>query len=190
MSRRHSQSSPLNQLSSTPAPGESRRAFARRVLGALSLTRVATLGGFGALVTGAGCSGDTSYDVSYEPYWTYRAQRLEDYQIANFEAYRTKASPNGHKVEVHDPAVSVANNVVTAKVDHVMEIDHWITTVYLRDMDSSRVFYLKEFLPLEKDEGAEKGVTITADLPQDVNSFAAFAYCNKHELWMSDIIQF
>jgi len=152
--------------------------------------RIAAAGGVGVLATSAGCQGDTSYDASYEPYWAYRADRLEEYQVANFQAIRTRESPNGHNIEVHMPTVYVENSLVTAKVDHVMEIEHWITTIYLRDTSNGRVFYLKEFMPLEKDPGAEKGVTIQASLPDEVQQFAVFAYCNKHELWMSDIITF
>lgn len=182
----------LNEPSTAPSRSESRRDFARRVIGALSLTRVATIGSVSALVTSTGCQGDTSYDASYEPYWAYRANQMEEYQVANFEAVRTEQNPGmwADKIGGHKPSVNVANDVITVKVDHPMSEEHWISTVYLRDLDTERVFYLKEFMPKEKDPGAEKGVTITADLPPEVNRFAAFAYCNLHELWMSDVVQF
>ena len=165
-----------------------RRAFIRHTLTSLSLMRLATAGGVGTLAMSVGCQGDTSYDASYEPYWTYRADRLEEFQLANFQTVRTRESPGDHNLAVHVPVAGVKDSVVTAKVDHVMEFDHWITTVYFRDTETGRVFYLKEFLPIEKDPGAEKGVTVQAPLPDEVQQFAVFAYCNKHELWMSDIL--
>jgi desulfoferrodoxin (superoxide reductase-like protein) len=137
-----------------------------------------------------GCQGDTSYDASYEPYWTYRADRLEEFQLANFQTFRTRESPGDHNLAVHVPVVAVQDSVVIAKVDHVMEFDHWITTIYFRDTETGRVFYLKELLPIERDPGADKGVTVQAPLPDEVQQFAVFAYCNKHELWMSDVVSF
>ena len=190
----HSQSpsdSPERRLSlSTESSQTDRRAFVRQTLSSLSLIRLAAAGGVTALATTVGCQGDTSYDAAYEPYWIYRASRLEEYQRANFDGVRTRESPGDHNVAVHLPIVTVQDSVVIAKVDHVMETEHWVTTVYFQDTETGRVFYLQEFMPLEKDPGAEKGVTVQAPLPDEVQQFAVFAYCNKHELWMSDIISF
>ena len=144
--------------------------------------------GLGILVSFIGCEGYTTYDASYEPYWTYRANRLQEYQIANFQGVRTQESHGRQDPEAHVPLVYVMDSIVNAKINHVMERDHWITTVYFRDTETGRVFYLKEFLPLEKDPGEERGITVRAPLPDEVNQFSVFAFCNEHDLWMSEII--
>ena len=144
--------------------------------------------GLVTLATTMGCEGNTTYDASYEPYWTYRANRLQEYQIANFQGVRTQEYPGEQDPAAHVPLVYVMDSIVNAKINHVMERDHWITTVYFRDTETGRVFYLKEFLPLEKDPGEERGITVQAPLPDEVNQFSVFAFCNEHDLWMSEII--
>lgn len=176
----------------------SRRNFFSKALSAVSsaaiLSRLSSVGGITALgMTTTGCMGETTYDQgedkAFEPFWAYRADRLEEYQKNEFEVdIRTSNAPGPHNGPVHAPIVTLDQGVITAKVDHVMALDHWITTMYIRDIDTGRVIYLKEFHPTEVDEGAEKGATITATLPNETFRFAVFSFCNKHELWMSDII--
>ena len=166
------------------------RGFLRHLSSSLRRVSLVILLGFSVISMNVGCQGETSYDASYEPYWTYRADRLEEYQIANFQGVRTQESPGDKDPSVHVPLVYVKNSIVTAKINHVMETDHWITTVYFRDTETSRVFYLKEFFPREKDPGEERGITVQAPLPDEVNRFAVFAFCNKYDLWMSDVISF
>ena len=152
-----------------------------------ALTGLSTLG-----ITTSGCMGDTTYDQgeldAFEPYWTYRADRMESYQTENYGTVRTKNDPQGHNPAVHVPIVSVQNGLLTATVDHVMELDHWITTIYARDITTGRVFYLKEFLPTELAPMTEKGASIEVQIPPGILQIAVFAFCNKHELWWSGAI--
>jgi desulfoferrodoxin (superoxide reductase-like protein) len=69
-----------------------------------------------------------------------------------------------------------------------MELDHWITTMYARDIDTGRVFYLKEFHPTELAPMTDRGASIEAPLPPGVLRVAVFSFCNKHELWWSGVI--
>ena len=90
-----------------------RRAAITSVLSGLSTIKtaqsVAALSGLSALgMSTSGCMGETTYDQSklgaYEPFWTYRADRLEKYQVETFNSVRTKDDPQGHKVESMTPA--------------------------------------------------------------------------------------
>ena len=144
-------------------------------------------------VATTGCMGETSYDQgeldAYEPFWSYRADRLEAYQLEKFGVgVRSKNEPGPHNPDVHYPEVSIENGVLNAKVNHVMDLDHWVTTIYARDVITGRVFYLKEFHPTEVDAGEEKGASISTPFPPEVKQFAVFAFCNKHELWWSGVI--
>ena len=122
------------------------------------LSRMGMVSGSAILgLSTTGCMGETTYDqgedTAFEPFCTYRADRLEQYQKDHFEVdIRTMNAPGPHNAVVHSPIVSFSDGLVTAKVDHVMELDHWITTVYARDIDTGRVFFLKEFHPTEVDE--------------------------------------
>lgn len=175
----------------------SRRSVIRNVISGISSIKVAqtltTFTGLSALgMTTTGCMGETTYDLgeldAYEPFWTYRANRLEEYQAATFGGVRSKEDPKEHKIAVHDPAVSVQGGILRATVDHVMELDHWITTIYVRDIDTGRVFYLKEFHPTELAPMTEKGASIEVQIPEGVLRIGVFSFCNKHELWWSGII--
>ncbi len=164
-------------------------------LGSISIAnRLTALVGISTLgVSTSGCMGETTYDQgelsAYEPFWTYRADRLEQYQQETFQVgIRTMDAPGPHNAAVHHPIVSVQDGIINATVDHVMELDHWITTIYTRDLDTGRVFYLKEFHPTELSPDTEKGASISVELPPGILRIAVFAFCNKHELWWSGVI--
>ena len=155
------------------------------------LTKLGVAGSVSTLATG--CLGDTTYDQgdldAFEPFWAYRADRLEQYQKDEFGVeIRSMNAPGPHNAAVHHPDVRIENNILNVTVDHVMELDHWITTIYARDLDTGRVFYMKEFHPTEVDNGAEKGASISTPFPVGIRNFAVFAFCNKHELWWSGAI--
>ena len=180
-------------------PIHTRRNVLKSVVSVFGSSRLLSRFGLSTLVatatglTTTGCMGETSYDQgdldAYEPFWAYRADRLEAYQLEYFGVgVRSKDQPGPHNPDVHYPTVSIDNGVLNASVNHVMELDHWITTIYARDIDTGRVFYLKEFHPTEKDIGEEKGASISTPFPIDVTRFAVFAFCNKHELWWSGVI--
>ena len=174
--------------STNPDPS-TRRSFIKRLsattAAGISLPRLVALGGLSAM-GGTGCMGETTYDEGFEPYWTSRADQIEAFHQANFgSVYTEEASGYPDKIGGHLPVVTVdQTGLVTAQVNHPMTLEHWVTTVYMRDFDTGRVFYLKEFMPLDVDPGQEKGVTVQATLPLDVANFGVFAYCNLHDLWM------
>lgn len=191
----------LNRLPSDPQQASNldvtnastRRGFLQRlgVTAAATATSapLVTVGGVSAL-SALGCMGETEYDQKFESYWKIRADQIEDFHATNFGGiYTTAQSRFPDKVNGHMPVVqSIEGGFITVTVNHGMSIEHWITTIYMRDQTSGRVFYLKEFMPLDVDEGQEKGVTVIAPFPNDVKLFAVYSYCNLHDLWMCDPI--
>ena len=183
-----------NQLTTTKTRRNVLKSFVS-ALGSASVLSKLGLSGLAISATGlstSGCMGETSYDQgeldAYEPFWAYRADRLEAYQTEEFGVgVRSKDAPGPHNPDVHHPEVSIEAGILTAKVNHVMELDHWITTMYARDLKTGRVFYLKEFHPTETDAGEEKGASISTPFPPEVTHFAVFAFCNKHELWWHEV---
>ena len=137
--------------------------------------------------TALGCAGETTYtqsELTQLEVWRKRADQLET--VGEY-VYSAEEYPEGMNADVHVPEVTIANGYVTAFIDHVMEKEHWITTIYFRDQTGS-VFYLREFLPTEVDEGYDKGVTAYAEIPKGVEEIAAFAFCNKHDHWWSGFL--
>ena len=136
------------------------------------------------VTTALGCAGETTYtqnELTQLEVWRQRADKLET--VAEY-VYSAEEYPEGLDAGSHVPSVTIANGYVTAFVDHVMEKEHWITTIYFRDQ-AGTVFYLREFLYTEVDEGYEKGVTAYAPIPEGVSEVAAFAFCNQHDHWWS-----
>ena len=154
------------------------------------IAKIGAAGSISAVGLSTGCMGETSYDkgdvTAFEPFWAYRADRLEQYQKDEFGVdVRSMDAPGEYNPTVHHPDVRIDNNILNVTVDHVMQLDHWITTIYARDINTGRVFFLKEFHPTEASGDDDKGASISTPFPAGVTRFAVFAFCNKHELWWS-----
>ncbi|MBM4292061.1 MAG: hypothetical protein FJ138_11965 [Deltaproteobacteria bacterium] len=154
------------------------------------LTHLAQLSavGAGALAL-PGCYGDSTYDLDRETatQWAERAAALEQGGVY------TPAAPGewAGKEAAHTPTATLMDMggalTVKAFVNHVMTAEHWISGVYFRDQDNN-VFFLQELSYTDGDPGAEKGVTVYAQVPAGVTAVTAFAYCNLHDCWRSETV--
>lgn len=182
-----------NTATSTPAAPLARRDLLRRVMGSVgSLTvarAVAATAGVGALTALTGCEGDTTFDATYVPYWTLRADTLEAYQLEHFQTLRTADNPGNQNPVAHAPVVTMNNGVATIQIDHPMVIEHWITTVYVRDRSTNKVIYFQELMPPNPtpnlDPASVKGIGFEVIVPEGVPEIAVYSYCNLHELWVT-----
>ena len=77
-------------------------------------------------------------------------------------------------VEKHVPTFERENGKIVAKVNHVMENDHFIEWISLVTENKEYTVYLKP---------GDEPVAIF----DDVGSGTIYAYCNKHSLWKKDI---
>ena len=160
--------------------------FSRR-----ALFRTASAASVVALV---GCTGEATYtqtSLTEADAWAKRADQIEAYHSKIGTLYSKEAPPDDdtYSVPKHAPEVTIdlAMGYAVAYVDHVMNKDHFITTVYFRDQNGV-VFYLKELLPGDTDEGKDVGVTFFAPIPEGTTQVAAFAFCNKHDHWWSEFV--
>ena len=140
------------------------------------------------------CGGETEFAQSATirtelDAWTERANRMEQTNVYS-EANLPMNDPSNNP-DYHLPIVSIdqEKGYVNAYVAHVMQREHWITTVYFRDQEGT-VFYLKELLPGDSDldnngNPKEKGVTWYTEIPKGATKVAAFAFCNLHGHWYS-----
>lgn len=76
--------------------------------------------------------------------------------------------------EKHVPVYEVIGNYIVAKVNHVMEDDHYIEYIAL---DSENINAKKYFYP---------GENATAVFPY-VKGSKLYAYCNKHGVWETEV---
>ena len=77
-------------------------------------------------------------------------------------------------VEKHVPELSVENGKLFAKVNHVMEDDHFIEWIAFENGDLEKIVHLKP--------GTEATATFCR-----VEGTTVYAYCNKHGLWKNQM---
>ncbi len=77
-------------------------------------------------------------------------------------------------VEKHVPELIVENNKLIAKVNHVMDDDHYIEWINFKNGDLEKTVYLKPGQTAEARFCRVEGTTV-------------YAYCNKHGLWKKEI---
>jgi desulfoferrodoxin (superoxide reductase-like protein) len=135
----------------------------------------------------SGCYGDATYEVdrSIFTYWQDEAVRYEREGVYTMEDQGKWEGQD--KEKAHTPSVEIyANNTaVISRVDHPMSAEHWVEAIYFKDQNGD-VFYLEHFSYLDaKDEGkiAETYIAI----PEGVTSVTAYAFCNLHGTWKSDV---
>ena len=86
-----------------------------------------------------------------------------------------KANVEDASFEKHIPQVEIYEDKVEVFVNHVMEEDHYIEWIML---DYGKEQILKHFKPGDDPR-------IVADYEEGMK---AYSYCNKHSLWMKEII--
>ena len=73
-----------------------------------------------------------------------------------------------------------------------MVVEHWISTVYVRDAATQQVIYLQELIApnpaLGVDPATVKGINFNVSIPENTAGISVYAYCNLHELWVNTVI--
>ena len=77
-------------------------------------------------------------------------------------------------VEKHVPELSVVDNKLVAKVNHVMDEDHFIEWICFKNGDLEKMVYFKPGNTAEARFCKTEGTTV-------------YAYCNKHGLWKKEM---
>jgi desulfoferrodoxin (superoxide reductase-like protein) len=155
-----------------------------------SFDRRKFLGGVGvaSLFALSGCAGETEFQgKKADAVWQERVTQLENYTRLGYGEFST-ANPGKWtgKEATHVPMVQQSGYTVQAYVTHPMDVDHWITTIYAKDQ-GGKIIYLKEFIPnaVESDKEPEYPA-IDFDVPVGTTSFTVYAFCNKHDNWITD----
>jgi len=145
----------------------------------------------GASAVGAlalsGCYGDATYEVdrSIFTFWqdeAIRYERGEVFSMDNPGIWSGKEASHTPSVEVYDNGAAVV-----ARVDHPMDIDHWIEAIYFKDQNGD-VFYLQHFGYEDYSGDNGKGAETYIAIPQGVTGVQAYAFCNKHGTWKSELV--
>lgn len=84
------------------------------------------------------------------------------------------ANSTDASLEKHVPNVEYSGEKIIVRVNHVMEVDHYIPWIMMVSDNGVDISYLKP-----GDEA--KAVFLKKD------GATIYAYCNKHELWMKEI---
>lgn len=145
------------------------------------MNRRSFIGLVGASAMGACTVGDeypagTSGVV--ERAWETRATSLE-----GTGALHTAATPGmwAGKEATHIPAVTFnADGTITVATTHGVAMDHWVTTIFVRDQDRV-VIHLVEFVA--RGTGVLPSASTTFRPRSGTTSITAYAYCNQHDLW-------
>lgn len=77
-------------------------------------------------------------------------------------------------IEKHIPTYEIDGDKISVKVNHVMEEDHYIEFIALESEDKLCIKNLKP--------GMEPVVSF-----KYIKGSKVYAYCNKHDLWVTDI---
>jgi desulfoferrodoxin (superoxide reductase-like protein) len=157
------------------------------------LSRRGMLGALGG-ATLAACTVGVGDTLAVEPNttWEARAKQLEDSSRTVYTA--TNEGPWTGKAGTHVPVVVAnADGTVTASCTHGMTdadtaatppvAQHYITTMYARDVDTGHVLDLVEFVT--RGPAKATAAAITFNVPDGVTTIAVYAHCNEHDLWRS-----
>ncbi len=124
--------------------------------------------------------------------WEARASQLEAASGSIYSAANEGPWPG--KSGSHVPTVMKnGDGTITASCTHGMTdanvgatppvAQHYITTMYARDVDTGTVLHLHEFVTRGPDKATM--ATMTFRPPPGVATIAVYAYCNEHDLWVS-----
>lgn len=112
----------------------------------------------------------TLYSAASEGRWTGKA--------GTHVATMTK-NPDG------SITVSATHGMVDADVSASPPVaQHWITTLYVRDVATETVIHLVEFVTRGPEKAAMATTTFTPST--DIRRVRLYAYCNQHDLWISE----
>ncbi len=109
--------------------------------------------------------------------WEAQAAQIEADGLYTFG----NPGPWEGKEAVHVPLVSLneGQGTVTVTVEHVMEADHYIPLVYIRNQNGF-IIGLREF------SADEPAAVVDFPLPAGTTSVTAFAFCNLHNNWVNE----
>ena len=87
-----------------------------------------------------------------------------------------KLEPNSvdAAIEKHVPTYEIQGDKIIVKVNHVMEEEHYIEWVCMKDGNKEKIIYFKPGESAEAKFCYHKGAKL-------------YAYCNKHGLWKKEI---
>ena len=77
-------------------------------------------------------------------------------------------------IEKHVPVYEINDGIITARVNHVMEEDHYIEWILIASENEEIIHYFKP---------GEEPVFTANYIPGST----IYAYCNKHSLWKKDV---
>lgn len=105
-----------------------------------------------------------------------QVMNLEDNKLECCGSEMVELIPNSVDAafEKHVPTYKVAEGIVKARVNHVMEEDHYIEWIAYVANSYHEVKYFEAYMPAEAEFKYVKGTKL-------------YAYCNKHGLWMSAV---
>lgn len=85
-----------------------------------------------------------------------------------------KANSTDAAFEKHIPTYEIVDDKIIVKVNHVMDSDHYIEWICLKNDNTEEYHYFKP--------GDEANVEFTK-----VNNAIIYSYCNKHGLWKEEV---
>jgi desulfoferrodoxin (superoxide reductase-like protein) len=123
----------------------------------------------------AGCDEDEPAGPTVNESWQSRASELE-------AVLHSAATGTGTKPEVHIPVATydASTGMVVVDVPHVMEADHYITTVYIKDQDGVVLGLVEYPTPSASGESPSESFAVHDSTTQ----IMAYAYCNLHDNWV------
>lgn len=149
------------------------------------------------LPTVVACGDD---DAPFEPVleWEAKASALE----RNANCCWTEADPpgmgsnNDGRALNHAPVIAMDGSdlMVFFEGGHPMTVAHWITSVYVKDQRGT-VIWFSDFgetriLPAQVADGPQYNAdnpAIIIEPPAGTTRVKAYAYCNRHQHWTSDV---
>ena len=112
--------------------------------------------------------------------WQFRGKQLEDAGVVKSRKNVPDHNSTEQELAQHLPILTFGTDKISININHPMEPDHWITTIYCRDQHQ-RVFGLSEFL-----SSAEKPFAEFV-LPDGTTDVSAFSFCSRHLHWCEKV---
>jgi desulfoferrodoxin (superoxide reductase-like protein) len=111
--------------------------------------------------------------------WEARAEALEGAKVYDST---TPWSDGTDKAGTHVPKVTVSGNTLLILVEHPTTVEHYITTVYVRDQDGIIIAFVRYGAP-EADSELPGVVVDPLTLDGSVTEVTVYAHCNLHNVW-------
>ncbi len=135
----------------------------------------------GALSILAGCMGVSGGSDRAHDAWEAEAAVLEGAQVYDAETLWRGED----QAAEHVPMVQVSSEGAFVAVPHPMTADHWVTAIYLRDQHGVVIAMSRAAQPPAG--VVHPWTSVTFEIPHDVTEVTAYAHCNVHDVWRSDL---